>query len=155
MRPGDCQCGESRVEKYTGRVSGPLLDRFDLRVRIERPAIDDLMSSRRGESTAEVAQRVATARTLAIGRQGVLNAHLPAKHLDDVAKLHPAAFAVLRNEMETGRLSGRGYHRVRRVARTIEDLTAVPSSEIDEASVALALELRASTRTPRMTGHVA
>jgi magnesium chelatase family protein len=154
-RPGDCQCGEARVEKYVGRVSGPLLDRFDLRVRVERPAVDDLLSSRRGESSAEVAERVATARDRALGRQGVLNSQLPSNQLDVVAPLSSGARAVLRNEMERGRMSGRGYHRVRRVARTITDLLASDVEEVDEASVALALELRTSLRIARPTGRVA
>jgi magnesium chelatase family protein len=154
-RPGDCQCGESRVEKYASRVSGPLLDRFDLRVRVERPAVDDLLSSKRGESSVEVAERVATARDRAVDRQGVLNAQLPARQLDSVARLSSGAFAVLRHEMERGRLSGRGYHRVRRVARTIADLSPMLVDEIDEASVSLALEMRTSLQVARSTGRVA
>ena len=157
-RPGGCECGQARVSKYSSRVSGPLLDRFDLRVRVERPVVDDLLSGVRGESSSTVAARVAAAQARAIERQGSVNAELSAGQLDDVAPLRPAALAVLRHEMERDRLSGRGYHRIRRVARTIADLTTPPTGEIDvidESAVALALEMRASVRPVRSTTAVA
>jgi magnesium chelatase family protein len=145
-RPGGCECGEAQVAKYSGRVSGPLLDRFDLRVRVDRPVVDDLLSGERGESSAVVAQRVAVARRRAIERQGVVNADLSAPDLDVMAPLAPDALALLRDQMERGRLSGRGYHRIRRVARTIADLGVESTPVIDEQTVALALELRTSVR---------
>ena len=145
-RPGGCECGEAQVAKYSGRVSGPLLDRFDLRVRVDRPVVDDLLCGDRGESSAVVAERVARARARALERQGVVNAGLTAADLDLMAPLSNAALSVLRDQMERGRLSGRGYHRIRRVARTIADLGPDPAAEIDEATVALALELRTDVR---------
>jgi magnesium chelatase family protein len=145
-RPGGCECGEAQVAKYSGRVSGPLLDRFDLRVRVDRPVVDDLLSGDRGESSAVVAQRVATARARAIARQGVVNAGLSAADLDLFAPVSPEALLVLRDQMERGRLSGRGYHRIRRVARTIADLGAEATTVIDESTVSLALELRTDVR---------
>ena len=152
--PGGCDCGEARVAKYAGRVSGPLLDRFDLRVRVERPCVDDLLSGVGGESTATVAARVAEARSRAIQRQGGVNAELSPADLDTWASLSTEALAVLRYQMDKGRLSGRGYHRIRRVARTIADLAPEPMEVIDEATIALALDLR--TTTGRIgTGSVA
>jgi len=145
-RPGGCECGESRVSKYSGRVSGPLIDRFDLRVRVDRPDVDDLLSGERGESSAIVAERVASARVRAIERQGSVNSELSAIDLDAVAPLSSEALAVLRFEMEKGRLSGRGYHRIRRVARTIADLGPEPCAVIDESTIALALDMRANVR---------
>jgi magnesium chelatase family protein len=90
-RPGRCECGEAQVAKYSGRVSGPLLDRLDLRVRVDRPVVDDLLSGDRGESSAVVAQRVAIARARAIARQGVVNAELSATDLDCFAPVSSAA----------------------------------------------------------------
>jgi magnesium chelatase family protein len=145
-RPGGCECGQARVAKYASRVSGPLLDRFDLRVRVERPVVDDLLSGERGEPSAVVAERVTAARAWAIERHGVVNASLSAVDLDVVAPLSPGALGILRNQMERGRLSGRGYHRIRRVARTIADLGANRAAVIDEATIALALEMRTSVR---------
>ncbi|MFK7917056.1 MAG: YifB family Mg chelatase-like AAA ATPase [Ilumatobacter sp.] len=153
--PGGCECGEMRLNKYAGRVSGPLLDRFDLRVRVERPEVDDLIAGRRGESSAIVRERVATAQARALQRQGSLNSQLAARELDQVAPLHPAALEQLRREMEGGRLSARGYHRIRRVARTIADLAPVEVERIDEEIVALALGLRARIRPPHAIGSMA
>ena len=140
--PGGCECGDARVARYAGRVSGPLLDRFDLRVRVERPHVDDLLGGATGESTATVAKRVAAARERAIRRQGGVNAELSPADLDACAPLSAEALAVLRYQIDKGRLSGRGYHRIRRVARTIADLATQPIDVIDEATIALALDLR-------------
>lgn len=147
--PGSCECGEERIRKYIQRVSGAVLDRFDLRVAVTRPAVDELLSVDSSESTAVVAERVAAARSLAIARQGCLNAQLPPRVLDDVAPVDDAARAVLRTEMEAERLTGRGYHRVRRVARTIADLGPEPDAVIGEPTLALALSMRGSLAAGR------
>ena len=73
-----------------------------------------------------VARRVRAARAVALERAGRLNAQLDGAGLDEFAPLTPAARAVLRAEIERDRLTGRGYHRIRRVARTIADLHAGP-----------------------------
>jgi magnesium chelatase family protein len=137
-------CGDAVLHRYARRVSGPLLDRFDLRVPVHRPAVDDLLANAPGEPSAVVAARVLAARRLAIERQGCLNGCLPASQLDDVAVVDPAALALLRHELEHDRLSGRGYHRVRRVARTIADLRGSTSRCVDERDVVLALRFRAT-----------
>jgi magnesium chelatase family protein len=142
--PGACECDEGSRSRYLRRMSGPLLDRFDLRVAVRRPEVDELMGVGVAEPTAVVAARVAQARDRAVARQGVLNAALSAPALDDHAALTPAAHALLRRELETDRLTGRGLHRVRRVARTLADLAgdAATGDRVDEQHVALALALR-------------
>jgi magnesium chelatase family protein len=159
--PGTCVCGDAVLHRYARRVSGPLLDRFDLRVPVHRPAVDDLLVNEPGESSALVAARVASARRLAIERQGCPNGALPASRLDEVARVDASALALLRHELEHDRLSGRGYHRIRRVARTIADLRASADGrvddhrdhEVDERDVTLALRFRASLT--RSMGRVA
>lgn len=141
--PGDCVCGDAVLRRHARRVSGPLLDRFDLRVPVHRPDVDDLLANERGESSAVVAARVVAARERAIGRQGGLNNTLSVDDLDRWARLEPSANVLLRNELERGRLTGRGYHRVRRVARTIADLRDEPGEGVGEHDVALALRFRA------------
>jgi magnesium chelatase family protein len=141
--PGSCRCGEARLARYSRRISGPLLDRFDLRVCVHRPAVDEFLAVSQEEPTAIVAARVATARQLAIARQGVLNAELAFPRLDAAAPIDAPARALLRSEMEHDRLTGRGYHRVRRVARTIADLRPSPTEVVCEQDVATALRLRA------------
>lgn len=139
--PGVCVCDDAARAKYVRRFSGPLLDRFDLRVSVGLPHVDDLVGDEKGESSAVVALRVATARRIAVERAGVVNARLAVDDLDAVAALSPRARAMVRRELELGRLSGRGLHRVRRVARTIADLDGAPAT-VDESHIATALQLR-------------
>ncbi len=118
----DCECDERSRNRYVGRLSGPLLDRFDLRVAVQRPAVTELLDGDPGESTADVAARVAQARRVAVERSGGLNAALDENALNEFAPLDIAANRLIRDEIELGRLTGRGYHRIRRVARTLADL---------------------------------
>jgi magnesium chelatase family protein len=140
-RPGGCRCTDGARVRYQRRLSGPLLDRFDLRVEVCRPSVDDLMGRTPGESSAAVAERVVAARDLAILRGVRANADLPPDRLDEVAPLAPGAHDLLEGALRSGRLSARGLHRVRRVARTIADLQGAPL-ELSASHVAMALSLR-------------
>jgi magnesium chelatase family protein len=140
--PGACRCGDAERARYGRRLSGPLLDRFDLRVPIARPSVDALLGAPAGESSGAVAARVADARRLAASRGVIANAALPADRLDEVAPLSPAAARVLEYRLRQGSLSARGLHRVRRVARTLADLDGI-EGPLDDAHVCGALELRA------------
>ena len=144
--PGVCVCDDAARARYLRRFSGPLLDRFDLRVSVGLPQVDDLVGSRGGETSTVVRERVASARAAAAARQGTVNSALAIDQLDVAAPLAPSARAVLRRELEAGRLSGRGLHRVRRVARTIADLHAA-YEVVGEDHVALALQLRTALAT--------
>jgi magnesium chelatase family protein len=87
-------------------------------------------------------------------RSGCLNSSLSADMLDTYAPLTVAAAALLRHHLERGRLSGRGYHRIRRVARTIADLQNANNhsvDQVDEAHVATALALRVGVH-PQLNG---
>lgn len=143
--PGRCECDEAARLRYLRRLSGPLLDRFDLRVPVVRPEVDDLLTIGAGESTAEVAARVAAARRRSMDRIGMQTAHIPPSQMDALAPLHPTARERLRGELEADRLTGRGYHRIRRVARTLADLDG--SDElVGDHHVAMALNLRVRLR---------
>jgi magnesium chelatase family protein len=144
--PGACECDEAARARYVRRFSGPLLDRFDLRVAVDRPAVDALLAGEPAEPSAVVARRVAAARDLALARSGVLNARLAPDQLDAVAPLDAEARALLRAEIEANRLTGRGYHRVRRVARTIADLADGQREVVGAADVAMAMALRTQLR---------
>jgi len=144
--PGSCRCSDDARARYARRLTGPLVDRFDLRVDVARPDPGELLAGPPGESSAEVAARVARAREIA-GTRGVrCNADLPSPLLDELAPLAPGAVRLLDVALRTGSLSGRGLHRCRRVARTIADL-AGREGLVSEEDVALALQLRAEPST--------
>jgi magnesium chelatase family protein len=145
--PASCRCRDAARARYAARVSGPLLDRFDLRVMVDRPDVTELLavegtSPPTLESTDVVAGRVAGARSLAAARGVSCNAAVPPARLDDVAPLEPAARRLLEARLRQGRLSARGLHRVRRVARTLADL-AGRGGPLTPDDVDSALALRA------------
>ena len=139
--PGACVCNETARSKYLRRLSGPFLDRFDLRVAVAMTGVEELLDVREGEPSAAVQERVARVREMSLHRSGGVNARLSAQELDSYAPLSPAARDVLRRELELGRLTGRGYHRIRRVARTLADL-AGNEGEIAHETVRVALLMR-------------
>jgi len=144
--PGECECDQAARMKYLRRISGPFLDRFDLRVSVSAARVDDLLGRQLGESTAVVRDRVLAARALAERRSGKLNASLTADELEVFAPLDHAAESLVRREFEAGRLTGRGLHRVRRVARTLADLRDIAADTaadvIDAETLTMALQLR-------------
>jgi magnesium chelatase family protein len=139
---GSCRCSEGDRTRYERRVSGPLLDRFDLRVAISRPDVGALLDRRPGEGSAVVARRVAGARALASERGVRCNADLDLELLDRVAILSPPALRLVEHRLRGGRLTARGLARVRRVGRTLADLDGAAASVLGEQHVAAALELR-------------
>jgi magnesium chelatase family protein len=140
--PGACRCSPATRARYTRRLSGPLLDRFDMRVPVNRPEVAELLGPvSKSESSEQVVTRVAAARAMSAARGLATNAGIPAGRLDELCPLGSPASRVLEHHLRTGRLSARGLHRVRRVARTIADLDA--ASDIGEEHICAALELRA------------
>ncbi|MGH9071321.1 MAG: YifB family Mg chelatase-like AAA ATPase [Acidimicrobiales bacterium] len=139
--PGACRCSDQARARYARRLSGPLLDRFDLRVPVGRPAVEDLIGVCTPESSSAVAERVSLARGRAVARGVVSNAELPARRLDELAPLSGAAEHLLERRLRSGLLSARGLHRIRRVARTLADLEE-SGDRVGLEHVAAALELR-------------
>ncbi|QEW18852.1 Competence protein ComM [Marinibacterium anthonyi] len=134
-------CGED----YLGRISGPLMDRFDLRIEVPPVAFSDLDLPSSGDSSAEVAARVAAARGIQKARfqdhEGLRqNADVEGALLDQIAAPDAEGRDLLKRMAERTGLSARGYHRVLRVARTIADLDG--SHEIRRPHVAEALSFR-------------
>ena len=144
-RPGACRCPDGALARYHRRLSGPLLDRFDLRVDVLRPDVEQLLGGEAGESSSVVAQRVAGARQLALARGVLANAHLRGSELERWAPVTAEAHELLASTLRSGRLSARGLDRVRRVARTIADL-AGHDGALTGAHIGTALHLRADVR---------
>ena len=117
------------VAQYLGRLSGPLLDRFDLVIDVPSVLAADLMTPPATEGSAEAAARVAAARKIQLARYGelrldgvVCNARAPASLVEEIANADAPGLALLRDAAERLRLSARGYHRVLKLARTLADL---------------------------------
>lgn len=137
-----CRCTDGARARYTRRLSGPLIDRFDMRVHVERPGAAELFAAEPAESSAAVAARVGAARELADHRGVGRNVHIRAADIDRLAPLEPDAKAMVVRAVDDGRLSARGVHRIRCVARTIADL-AGEDGPLGVDHVAGALALRA------------
>lgn len=139
--PAACRCTDRSLERYRRRLSGPLLDRFDLRIDVHRPDPRQLLSGVRAEASSIVAARVRLARGRAHDRGVKCNAELSSAALARTSPLHHDAAALIERSLESGRLSARGMRRVWRVARTIADLEGHDDA-ITAEHVASALHLR-------------
>jgi magnesium chelatase family protein len=125
----ECRCSPGLINAYRKALSGPLLDRIDIRVVVGRPPLEALSAEPRSESSEAVRSRVAAAREVQLQRQGCLNAQLRPPQLRHHAGLEPAARRALERWAEEQGLTARGFHRAWRVARTAADLdgAAVPA----------------------------
>ena len=132
-----CTCSPRDIERYRRRLSGPLLDRFDMQVAVPRLEVEDLAGPP-GEPAAAVRARVVAARS-AQYRRGALNRNLTRTALDPLP-WDDAAVRLLRDAVGRLGLTARGWDRVRRVARTIADLAG--SDPVAGAHVQQALFLR-------------
>jgi len=141
-RPGACRCTDQARLRYQRRLSGPVLDRFDLRVDVLRPEVGDLLGGESGEPTEPIAGRVRAARARAAARGVRCNAELEGDQLERETPLTDDASGLLATVLRKGALSARGLTRIRRVARTIADLDG-HGGPLTAAQVATALELRA------------
>lgn len=133
-----CSCTRERVLAYQRKASGPLLDRIDVGVRLERPAAEVLRVDQ-PEPTAVVRERVLAARELQRVR-GSINGLIPVDLLDGIAPLNAACVQLVDEAVRRLALSPRGIHRIQRVARTIADLAG--SATLEPPHVAEAISVR-------------
>jgi magnesium chelatase family protein len=141
-----CVCSPATRRRYLGRISGPLLDRVDVKVELEPVGRKELMNDRNlAESSHTVALRVLQARERAAHRlRGTpwrLNAEIPGSELRRAWPPAPGSLAVVERSLARGQISARGVVKVIRVAWTMADLAGKPRPTADECNTALGLWL--------------
>jgi magnesium chelatase family protein len=132
------------VSRYQDRISGPLLDRIDLRVEITPLSADDLARLPEGESTHSIAERVVRARRMALVRQGKLNDELTAVEIERVCRPEGHVRQLLHAASTRLGWSARAYHRILKVARSIADVEGAQT--LSTRFIAEAIRYRRSMR---------
>jgi magnesium chelatase family protein len=155
-----CRCTGAAIERYRSRISGPLLDRIDIRIEVPRVPADELVQAAVAAGSAggagsaheqsppcaevrsarDACQQVREARGRRMARSGVLSARLSAAQLPECCTLPPASEQLLRRSCQRLGLSGRGVYRLLAVSRTIADLA--DSDSIEPQHLAEAMQLR-------------
>lgn len=128
----ECHCTPTTIERYLGKVSGPLMDRFDLQCEILPVGFDDMSSNQKGERSDVIRERVIRARAVQAERfsdeKGVYcNAQMDSRLLHRYANAEPASIRMLGEAMNRLNLSARAYDRILKVARTIADMDESPT----------------------------
>ena len=131
----------TEMQRYLGKISGPLLDRIDIHIEVTPVPFEKLSDERKGESSIDIRKRVTKARELQIKRfknsnSVHYNAQMNTKQIRKYCKLDTGSIQLLKTAMERLNLSARAYDRILKVARTIADLegeSAIDSSHISEA----------------------
>ena len=145
----ECHCTPATIERYLGKVSGPLMDRFDIQCEIQPVTFDDMSSEQSRESSAVIRERVIAARRIQaarfIGEKGIYcNAQIDSRMLRKYAMAEPSAIRILGEAMNRLNLSARAYDRILKVARTIADMEK--SRTILPAHIAEAIGYRSLDR---------
>lgn len=133
----ECRCGAAEAARYRKRVSGPIMDRIDIQIRVPRVKLDDLkQAGPSGLDSASAAKMVVAARERQYARAGRLNAELSSKQCEAAVKLDASSEKFIETAWKGAMLSARGYYRILKVARTIADMegaVAVREGHIAEA----------------------
>src|SRR5688572_20728769 len=140
-----CRCTPDQIARYRSRISGPLIDRIDIQIEVPALPTDALVRLEGGERSDAVRLRVERARARMAARQDKENAKLLAREIELHCALDDAPAALLRGAIAKLALSGRAYHRILKVARTIADLAG--SARITSAHVAEAIQYRRLDRS--------
>lgn len=144
-----CTCSPMQVQRYKSKISGPLLDRIDIQIEVAPVSVMELAQAPKGESSADIRQRVVAARAIQTERykddKGVYcNAQMSRSMIERYAQLDTAAAEALQRAMRRLDLSARAYDRILKVARTIADLAASP--QIQSAHIREAIGYRSLDR---------
>jgi magnesium chelatase family protein len=139
----NCRCTANEIRKYQGRISGPMLDRMDIRVEVPAADIKELAGRERGEPSAAIRGRVNRARAIQNERFAdepglYFNAQLEPRHIERYCELDARGRGFMEMTYRRLKLSGRGYHRILKLARTIADLDGAEAIGLLHLSEAVA-----------------
>ena len=139
-----CDCSYQEIKRYNRKISGPLLDRIDIQIRVPRVTYKELTATERAESSVEIRKRVSAARNRQLQRLRkygiVCNAQMTSSILKKTCKITKEAQQLLRAAFIEKSMSARSYDRIKKVAQTIADLDG--SDEIKGIHLAEAIQLR-------------
>lgn len=142
----ECHCSPRQIQRYWGRLSGPLLDRVDLHLEVPRLEKHDMVSRQKAESSLDIQQRIIGARDKQVKRfkeTGIFrNAQMSTRQIQEYCRLDSSGQKILDQAITFLSLSARSYDRILKVARTIADLSQ--SEEIDSTHLSEALQYRQS-----------
>ena len=138
----ECTCTQMQIQKYVGRISGPLLDRIDIHVEVPAVKYTELSSKRAGEKSEDIRHRVVGAQTVQRerfnGRKGLFcNADMESREIKEFCQIDQAGAELLKMAMQKLGLSARAYDRILKVARTIADLANSESIKPEHLSEAI------------------
>ena len=137
----DCHCTPPQIEKYMGKISGPLLDRIDIHVEVPAAEYKELSSSRPGTSSEEIRESVMTARRAQAARFSDLNilynAQMSSTQLRTFCKLTDDCVGLMKQSVNEMGLSARAHDKVLRLARTIADLDSAEQIRFEHLSEAI------------------
>jgi len=136
-----CSCTPNQIRRYQGRISGPLLDRFDLQIEVPRMADFELDQVPQGETSQVIRQRVEAARQIQrmrfVGTSHFCNAHMSSKEIREYCQLNQNGKELLRQAVQRFFLSARAYTRILKLARTIADLEGKVQLELTHLAEAI------------------
>lgn len=140
----ECTCTPVQIQNYLSKISGPMLDRIDIQIEVPAVKFDEISSDKKGESSAQIRERVERAREIQLERYKGMNIYsnsqLTAAGIEEFCRIDDDGKALLRNVFESLGLSARAHSRILKVARTVADLGG--SRDIGVMHIAEAIQYR-------------
>ena len=144
-----CSCTPDQINRYKGKISGPLLDRIDLQVQVTKIENRELLNQRaqvKGETNQQIQQRISAARERQISRQGKINNQLSSLELKTICPLNRQQQTLMDSAINRFALSTRGFYRVLRVARSIADLESRETVTTEDYQEALSYRITSDSK---------